>query len=100
MNKLELLEKMGKLPPNDKGLRQGKSFCPYCGVELTHNEYHQCISRTKASLNNKIRKTIKCSCGRRAKYLYTSQTVGAIYGCVCGRGISDLSVLKNGGQLK
>jgi len=49
MNKVELLEKMGKLPPNDKGLSKGKSYCPYCGVDLTNNEYHGCVSRTSVS---------------------------------------------------
>jgi len=52
MNKIELLEKMGKLPPNDLGLSQGKSYCPFCGVELTHNEYHQCVTRTKSPFRN------------------------------------------------
>jgi hypothetical protein len=46
MNKVELLEKMGKLPPNDLGLSKGKSCCPFCGVDLTHNEYHGCVSHT------------------------------------------------------
>jgi hypothetical protein len=48
MYKVELLEKVGKLPPNDMGLSQGKCYCPYCGVEITHNEFHQCVSYTKA----------------------------------------------------
>jgi hypothetical protein len=52
MNKVEILEKMGKLPPNDLGLSQGKSYCPFCGVELTHNEFHQCVSHTKSPFRN------------------------------------------------
>jgi hypothetical protein len=47
MNKIDLLEKMGKLPPNDLGLSEGKRYCPFCGIELGFYQYHKCLKEEK-----------------------------------------------------
>lgn len=48
MNKLKLLEKIGKLPPSDLGLSEGKHYCPFCGAELASHQYHKCLNEVRA----------------------------------------------------
>jgi hypothetical protein len=48
MNKIELLEKMGILPPSDLGLSKGEHYCPFCGQKLLPYQYHPpCLKKEK-----------------------------------------------------
>jgi hypothetical protein len=47
MNKIELLEKMGKLPPSDLGLSKGEHYCPFCGAKLGFYQYHNCLKEER-----------------------------------------------------